>query len=233
MVDMHRLAMLIAVHAALLAGGSSALFSEPAWADIVYSYQSNVANPLYNAALPSGQSPEDSITISFTLQAPLVADSTYDISVATSPIYISSWAASDQLFGMKLFGTDTPISLVPSPGLMAGGALNACGNTCFGGAIETGASGNIIQWNLVADGASDSPYLTFISYDNSYIGSTDGLGSTPDSGQELELNAPNGPTGVWTETSSSPIPEPGSWTMLLTGLACIAFRIRYQRRARE
>jgi hypothetical protein len=213
--------------------GCIRILSRPCYADVMYSYQSNALNPLYNSCLPMGASPPDSIDISFTLPAPLAADSTYNVSVSTSSNYVDTWKATDTLFDIVLTGVDAPILLVPSPGLIAGGALTFCDSKdspCFGGAIVTNNLGNIVQWNLVADGAPSSPFLTFITYNNSDLGSIDGLGSTQNGSDELELNQLNGQTGVWVETSSTSTPEPASLALLLPGLAGLGFAIRARAR---
>ena len=76
--------------------------------------------------------------------------------------------------------------------------------SCFGGAIATDQFGNIEQWNLVAGNPQTGPYLTFITYDNPYLGSQDGLGSVQNGANEAEFNDLDGPTGFW----SGPIPVP-------------------------
>jgi len=183
--------------------------SQTCFADVTYTSQSNILNPLHNADVPANKNPSDYIQISFTVADPLLENATCDISVsASAAANVSSWTVVDSLFGISLPDVDAPISLVPSPGGLAGAALEACDVnptlSCFGGAIATDQFGNIEQWNLVADNPQTGPYLTFITYDNPYLGSQDGLGSVQNGANEVEFNDLDGPTGFW----SGPIPVP-------------------------
>jgi hypothetical protein len=146
----------------------------------------------------------------------LAPDSYYNISVSNSDGVISSWSASDSLFGIHLTGSDSPISLVLAPGLMAGGALPFCDNavpSCFGGAIGTNAAGQINQWNLLLFGGPD----VFITYNNPYIGTVDAF-----SGLGFWENQPGGQPGSrngFIPSNYAPTPEPSTWAMMLAGFA--------------
>jgi hypothetical protein len=181
-----------------------------------------------NPLLGNGET--DSFTVAFLSPFVLAPNSYYDISVSNSASFISSWSASDSLLGISLTGSNAPISLVPAPGLMAGGALHFCEVTmlsCFGGAIATNAGGQIDQWNLVADGAYDQPYLTFITSNNPFVGTLDALGSTQGGRDDLLENQLGGPNGSWNgfTPSSFPggVPETSTWAMMLVGFAGIGF----------
>ena len=206
---------------------SLGLFSFSAHADVVYTYQTNFFNPLHDVSKPSAQSPADFFGLTFSSVFALAPNSVYNISLGPSASQISSWSATDSLFGIHLTGINAPISLVPSPGQIEGGTLLACGITCFGGTVVTDQNGHIVKWNLVADGASGDPYLTFISYNTPGLGSIDALGSTPGSNMELQANSLNGPLGIW-QSSGEPtgvyvagVPEPSTWAMMLIGFAGI------------
>jgi hypothetical protein len=121
---------------------------------------------------------------------------------------------------------------------MAGGTLSFCDVTmlsCFGGAIATNAAGQIDQWNLVADGASDQPFLTFITYNNPFIGTVDALAFAAGGRDHFLENQLSGPTGSWNGFTPSPFPlvipippaitapEPSTCAMMLVGFAGIGF----------
>lgn len=198
-------------------------------ASVVYTYTSSLSNPLYGLSPDAGIIP-DYISISFISYSALAANSTYNISVNPSGTVIPFWEATDSRFLITLNGLDAPLSLVPAPGLIEGGALNACGLTCFGGAIQTDAFGNIVRWNLVADGAAGDPYLTFIIYNTAGLGSIDGLGSTQNGVEMLELNALNGITGAWTESVlPSSIPLPATLPLFASGLGALGL-LRWRRK---
>jgi hypothetical protein len=150
----------------LVSVGTATAITQPS-AAVLYTYQTSALNPL-----KAGNGEIDSFTVAFSSPFVLAPNSYYDISVSNSASFISGWSASDSSFGISLTGSDAPISLVLAPGLMAGGVLPLCDDTmlsCLGGAIATNAAGQIDQWNLVADGASDQPFLTFITYNNPFI----------------------------------------------------------------
>jgi hypothetical protein len=201
--------------------------SHSAQSSVIYTYKTALSNPLLGL-LPASSGP-DYITIGFTSPSFLLPNAVYDISADDTADFTSSWSASDSLFGIKLVGVGAPFALVPAPGLLPGGALLYCdqhpGVACFGGAVATNTRGQIAQWNLVADGAG-SQYLTFISYNDTYLGSMDALGSVQDGHDELELNKLNGATGVW----ASAVPEPAAWSIMLMGLLCFGSRLRLLRK---
>lgn len=205
----------------VLVAGLSLSAVQFARADVIYRYHSAASNPL--------QSPTDYISIIFNSPFVLAPNSVYDISVAPAADYIDSWSATDTLFGIDLTGVNAPISLAPFPGLLPGGALGACGFTCLGGAIATNSEGQIYEWNLIADGPA-SEYLTFITYNNPYLGSIDALGYNPGGGDVLELNTLNGQTGVWSEGGlPTAVPEPSTLALFgfgLFGLGAIRRRTR-------
>jgi hypothetical protein len=103
----------------------------------------------------------DSISISFSVSAPLEPNATYDISVEPSSEAIGEWVARDTSFGLNIIGTHAPILKVSTPNV----ALFECGQPCFGGYIQTISSGDIVKWDLVA--SQSAPFLTFITYNNS------------------------------------------------------------------
>jgi hypothetical protein len=220
----------------LAAIGMATVTTQPSVADVLYTYQTSIRNLLYNTE----NSEPDYFTITFLSPFVLAPDSYYNISVSNSASYIGSWSASDSLFGIYLTGSNAPISLVPAPALMAGGALTYCEITmlsCFGGAIATNAAGQIDQWNLVADGAYDQPYLTFITYNNPFIGTVDALGSTQNGEDVLWENQLGGPAGSWNGFMPSsyppgpgPVPESSTWAMTLIGFAGLGF-VGYRRAA--
>jgi hypothetical protein len=122
---------------------------------------------------------------------------------------------------------------------MVGGGLTYCEVTmlsCFGGAIATNAAGQIDQWNLVADGAYYQPYLTFITYNNPFIGTVDALGSTHDGQDQAWENQLGGPTGSWngftppSYPSGGGVPEPSSWAMTVMGFAWLGWLAHHRRR---
>jgi hypothetical protein len=96
---------------------------------------------------------------------------------------------------------------------------------CFDGAIATNSAGQIDQWNLVADGAPGQPYLTFITYNNPWIGTVDALGSMRDGQDEFSENQLRGETGSWNgfTASSYSVPEASTWAMLALGFAALGF----------
>jgi hypothetical protein len=111
------------------------LAGTPARAGVLYTYETSVLNLLYLDASPVTDVDPDYFTISFVAPFALAPDSYYNISVHNSSVSISNWSATDSLFGIYLAGVNAPISLVRSPGLMAGGALSYCRLTpgpCFG-----------------------------------------------------------------------------------------------------
>jgi hypothetical protein len=109
----------------------------------------------------------------------------------------------------------------------------------FWGAIATNALGQIDQWNLVADGAFGQPYLTFITYNNRYLGSIDGLGSVQDGRKALWLNKLSTQAGSWngfipsTFPPALAAPEPSTWAMLLLGFAGLGYVGHRRARALE
>lgn len=213
----------------LAAVGLATATTQLSAADMLYTYQTSAFNPLYE--VNTDNSEPDDFTITLLSPFVLAPDSYYDISVSNSESNISSWSASDSLFGISLTGSNAPISLVTAPGSMAGSVPSQCVAmlSCFGGAIATNAAGQIVQWNLFADGGSDIPFLTFITYNNPFIGTVDALGLTYDSQDALWENRPGGPTGSWNGFTPSPfppvpgVPEPSTWAMMLLGFAGLAF----------
>lgn len=215
----------------LAALGIATVTTRPSVADVLYTYQTSVLNLLHGVDTDNKE--PDYFTITFLSPFVLAPNSYYNISVSDSTSYISSWSATNSLFGIDLTGSDAPISLVPAPGLMAGGGLTYCDITmlsCFGGAIATNADGQIDQWNLVADGAYDQPYLTFVTYNNPYYGNIDLLGSTYDGQDQVWVNQPGQHPGSWNgftppsyRSGPSRVPEPSICAMMLVGFAGLAF----------
>jgi len=199
-----------------------------AHADVLYTYQTSFFNPLHDASKPAAQSPADFFGLTFSSPFVLAPNSVYNISVAPSADYISSWTASDSLYGINLTGINAMISLVPYPGLIDGGGLTCgVGVTCFGGAIETDQTGHIVQWNLLATVPAGDPYLVFITYDSPGLGRTDALGFTQSDGLQLfQNNNLDGPTGIWLTAA---VPEPSTWAMMILGFAGIGF-MAYRRK---
>ena len=153
----------------LAAVGIATAITQSSAADVLYTYQTSALNPL--------QVGNDSFTIAFLSPFVLAPDSYYDISVSNSTSNISSWSASDSLLGIFLAGSNAPISLAPAPGSMADPILSQCGAilSCFGGTIATNAAGQIDQWNLLADSASDQPFSTFATLNTPLVGRVDAL----------------------------------------------------------
>jgi hypothetical protein len=184
----------------------------PSQATVVYTYTSSSSNLLYVYDQPDTGLTGDTITISFRIASPLAPDSTYDISVVRSAEYVTSWVATDTRFGFHLIGDHAWLSVVPSPGVIEGGALYQCDldqGTCFGGAVQTNSHGQIYLWNLLAASEGGS-HLSFITCNTPDLGSIDALGF----GASLEFNTLNGPTGTWAETA---VPEPSARAMMLIG----------------
>jgi PEP-CTERM motif len=209
----------------LAAVGIATAITQPSAADVLYTYQTSPLDPLQALNHES-----DSFTIEFLSPFVLAPNSYYNISVADSASFISSWSASDSVFGISMTGSNAPISLVPAPGLMAGGSLPFCGvkiTPCFGGAIATNATGQIDQWNLIAGG--------FLTFNNPFIGTVDAITDISDQVDDSSENRPGGPTGSWNGFTPSPfpgrsVPEPSTWAMMLLGFAGLGWLARLRRR---
>ena len=217
----------------LAAVGIAEVTTKSSAADVLYTYQTSVANLLHEPN--TGNNASDYFNITFLSPFTLAPNSYYNISVSNSANYISEWSASDSLFGIYLTGFNAPISLVPAPGLMAGGALTYCvaNISCFGGAVATNDAGQIDQWNLVADSDSDQPFVTFITYNNSFLERADAFAFGQDGSTFLE-NQLSGQAGSWngfTPSGTGGVPEPSTWAMMFIGFASLGF-VGY-RRARE
>ena len=102
----------------LAAMGLATVTTQLSAADMLYTYQTSAFNPLYE--VNTDNSEPDDFTITLLSPFVLAPDSYYDISVSNSESNISSWSASDLLFGISLTGSNAPISLVTAPGSMAG-----------------------------------------------------------------------------------------------------------------
>jgi hypothetical protein len=209
----------------LVAVVTATAITEPSAADVLYTYQTSALNPFQ-----VGNGEADSFTVAFLSPFVLAPNSYYDLSVSNSASDIGSWSASDSGFSISLTGSNAPISLVPAPGLMAGGVLPFCEVTmlsCLGGAIATNTAGQIDQWNLVADGAFDQSFLTVVTYNNPFIGTVDAFGYAAGGEFHSFENQPGGPTGSWNGVTPSPFPgsapEPSTWAMMLIGFAGIGF----------
>jgi hypothetical protein len=185
-----------------------------------YTYDTSTSNPMSNGTQP------DFMTLMFTIPFVLAPNAVYAIAVQPrSNRYVSSWSATDSLFGLDVTGVNQTIVRVPSPGLLAGGALDCGTASCLGGAIATNKFGQITQWNLVADSAENQTDLSFITYNNSFLGSVDAIGSPT----FFEENTLNGKTGDWSRTQTrapeiDPLCAASGLTLLLGGLVVVRGR---------
>jgi PEP-CTERM motif-containing protein len=199
---------------------------------VLYTYQTSVNNLLHDSK--TGNTASDYFTITFLSPFTLAPNSYYNISASNSANYISEWSASDSLFGIYLTGSNAPISLVPAPGLIAGGPLTYCvaNISCLGGAIATNDAGQIDQWNLVADSDSDQPFVTFITYNNSLLKRADAFAFGQDGGTSFE-NQLSGQAGSWngfTPSGTGGVPEPSTWAMTFAGFAGLGWLARMRNR---